>query len=128
MKTWNERLVESMNAAGISGGELARRIGVAQPSVFDWTTGATKSLRTNNLVKVADALGVSPDWLATGKGARDLNGGLPAAPALTPREIGLLALFNGLTASQQDEMMRKFEAEKQRNDALIDELMTKRRA
>lgn len=82
MKTWNERLVESMSAAGISGGELARRIGVAQPSVFDWTTGATKSLRTNNLVKVADALGVSPDWLATGKGSRELSN-VSSAPPLS---------------------------------------------
>lgn len=57
--------------------ELARHCNVAPPSVADWLSGKTKSLDGSNLLKVALFFGVSPDWLATGKGPRHV---LPASP------------------------------------------------
>lgn len=45
------------------------------------------------------------------------------APALTPRQQALLDLFEGLTESQQDELLRSAEAKKQKNDADFEELL-----
>lgn len=126
MENFSDRLKSARKNSGVTQAELAKQVGVSQATIANIENGRNKA--STEVLSLAKILGVSPDWLATGKGVRELNGGLPATPALTPREIGLLALFNGLTASQQDDMMRKFEAEKQRNDALIDELIAKRRA
>lgn len=49
---------------------LARAVGVKQPTVNDWLSGRTKTIRGPILVRVAAALRVSPDWLATGRGQR----------------------------------------------------------
>lgn len=48
--------------------DLARAAGVKPPSVSDWFTGNTKSLKAVPLIKAAEYLGVSPLWLATGEG------------------------------------------------------------
>src|SRR5690625_373195 len=47
---------------------LAEYCGVKPPSVNDWFSGATKSLRGESLVKAAEFLQVDELWLATGKG------------------------------------------------------------
>jgi HTH-type transcriptional regulator, cell division transcriptional repressor len=47
---------------------------------------------------------------------------------MTPRQRALLGLFDGLTESQQDEEIRRLEAQKQSNEAIVSELMNKRRA
>lgn len=48
--------------------ELARLAGVKPPSVSDWFSGQTKSLRGTSLIAVAAALGVNAKWLNTGLG------------------------------------------------------------
>src|SRR5690625_3349560 len=48
---------------------LAEYCGVKPPSVNDWFSGATKSLRGESLVKAAEFLQVDELWLATGKGS-----------------------------------------------------------
>lgn len=47
---------------------------------------------------------------------------------LTPRQQALLGLFEGLTEGQQDEEIRRLEAQKQSNEAIVSELMKKRQA
>jgi phage repressor protein C with HTH and peptisase S24 domain len=58
--------------------DLARAAGIKPPSVSDWFTGKTKSLRGETLLAVARALGVTPEWLNTGRG--------PMRPAGTASE------------------------------------------
>lgn len=60
--------------------DLARAVGVAPPTVNDWLSGKSKSIRGQYLVKVARELGVSPDWLATGRGPMT-----PSPPVHTER-------------------------------------------
>ncbi len=48
--------------------ELARAVGVSGPAVTEWCSGATAKITGDNLLKTARYLGVSPDWLANGKG------------------------------------------------------------
>lgn len=68
MKTLAERLRAALEASGINQSELGRRIGVTRGAVSFWLTSQTASLTGENLVKVASTLGISPAWLATGRG------------------------------------------------------------
>lgn len=47
--------------------ELADKVGISRASVSAWFTGETKALEGANLAKAAEALGVTPHWLATGE-------------------------------------------------------------
>lgn len=59
--------------------DLARAVGVQPPTVNDWLSGKTQSIRSHYLLRVAKELNVSPDWLASGRGTmRPLDQGLTA--------------------------------------------------
>lgn len=49
--------------------KLAEFCGVRPPSVHDWFSGATKSLKGKSLIKAAEYLNVDEMWLATGRGS-----------------------------------------------------------
>ena len=73
MSTLAERLNEALSQAKIaaphkSKSGLARHCGIKSPSVSDWFSGRTKKLEYTNVVKAADYLGVSAEWLQTGEG------------------------------------------------------------
>jgi transcriptional regulator with XRE-family HTH domain len=59
-----------MADAGINQRELARLCDVQPPSVNGWLSGKSKFLRGENLLQAANALNVSDQWLATGKGQK----------------------------------------------------------
>ncbi|EMJ8296038.1 XRE family transcriptional regulator [Klebsiella aerogenes] len=73
MNTLSERLQKAMDDAGLSQAELALRVGVSQPAI--WRLVAGKTNTTRKLVEIAHALGVSPEWLSTGKDTSDQPGG-----------------------------------------------------
>ncbi len=81
MDTLAARLQESMRSHGIkSQSQLARRASVAQSSINRILTrpGYTPSLAT--VTKLADSLGVSAGWLASGQGPAHLPPpGVPSA-------------------------------------------------
>jgi len=64
--------------------ELATRVGISRASVSAWLTGDTQTIEGPNLLKAADALGVDPQWLATGEGQRleEPRAGYGMAPIL----------------------------------------------
>lgn len=64
---------------------FARAVGVVQPSLARWAKGEADPTRTN-LVKIAEASGVSLDWLALGVGDME---GKPLQPV--KHDINLLA-------------------------------------
>lgn len=65
METFGERLMIAMDREGVNQSELAKRIGISQPSVqYLCKTGSG----SKHLTKIAKALNVSADWLATGAG------------------------------------------------------------
>jgi len=77
--TYQERLNTAMTAAGMDTATLAAKLGVSYQAVRKAQDGRSKSMSASNNAAAAAALGVSPDWLATGKGAMR-----PQAPALHP--------------------------------------------
>ena len=60
-----ERVRSARKAAGLSQADLARRIGVSQPAIATWESGVHDPRRVV-MEKLADALSISPEWLAAG--------------------------------------------------------------
>jgi len=58
-----ERIRDARKGAGMSQIDLAKRVGVSQPAVANWESGIHDPRRLM-IAKIAEALQVSPDWLA----------------------------------------------------------------
>jgi transcriptional regulator with XRE-family HTH domain len=61
------RIKESREALGLKQGELARAIGIAQPSLSLLESGRSASPKGETLTELARVLRVSPRWLLTGR-------------------------------------------------------------
>lgn len=62
------RLRHARKIKGLTQVQLAKASGVKQATISEVETGESKSPVGTNLVRLALALQVSPEWLATGKG------------------------------------------------------------
>lgn len=63
-----DRIKLAREKAGLTQKDLADRVGVKPQAVSQWESGKTKSLRGPSLARAAEAMGVSPIWLADGEG------------------------------------------------------------
>lgn len=70
--TFGDRLAAARDAAGMTQGDLARRLGVKLKTLQSWENDVAEP-RANRLSMTAGLLGVSMVWLITGEGE-----GLPA--------------------------------------------------
>lgn len=66
MSTLAERIKERMQIMGLTNAQLAKAAHVKQPTAFNWGSGKTKNIKGEPLLRAAQALGVTPIWLATG--------------------------------------------------------------
>lgn len=73
MSTLADRIKSERKAKGLTQEVLGKIVGVGKSSVSQWENGLTKKMDGTNMVLTAKALGVSPDWLATGKGEKQLS-------------------------------------------------------
>jgi len=62
------RIKQRRKALGLSLEQLAKRIGCSKQTIGGYETGATKTVSMNVLFPLADALDVTPRWLAMGQG------------------------------------------------------------
>ncbi len=97
----HDRIREAREQAGVSQTELARLLGVTRSACSQWESDHGTAPRRERLEQLAGLLGVSFEWLATGKG----NAGIaivepgPAAPADLPADQReLLMLYRRLPA------------------------------
>lgn len=67
MHTLADRITQSRARAGMDPSQLARRVGVKPAAVYQWESGATKSLKAETAIALADVLGVDIVWLVTGR-------------------------------------------------------------
>lgn len=116
MSTLSERVKERMQAMGLNNAQLAAACKVKPPTSFNWASGKTKAIKGEPLLKAAKALGVTPDWLATGKGKAIYDDSAPAASERSPlaylpdpprdkNETELLALFHLLDDDGKKELL-----------------------
>lgn len=115
-----QRLVQVAKQKGISQKELAKKLSVSASTVSDWGSGKTEP-KGPNLIKAAEILGVSVDYLASGSniGAGNVhtnNGAIGNfhAPVnisngserqLSANEIELLHIFTELKAMDQAKVL-----------------------
>ena len=59
-----------MAELGMTQAELARRCHIDRSAVNQWLNGSVKNIRPENLVALADALGLEIRWIITGRGPR----------------------------------------------------------
>lgn len=76
------RIRQARERLGWSQADLARRMHVAQPTVSSWEAGK-KSPRVKIMARLAGILGVSFEWLSTGRGE------------MTP-SVGAVTVHNGI--------------------------------
>ena len=105
-----------MANAGISGRELAHRVGVNDSVVSRWRSGqSTPGLDTCE--RLAEALGVDPMRLAVTAGAIDRRMAgveplpMPPATALRERVRGQLEQIKGLTNETRQALLETFDEE-----------------
>lgn len=63
-----------MKAVGVNNEQLAVACKVKAPTSFHWASGKTKKIKAEPLLLAARLFGVTPDWLATGKGPKFVEG------------------------------------------------------
>jgi len=68
LNTLSSRLLHALDLSGLKQNDLAKTCGTSRAAVSKWFSGQTETLRGDNLVNVARALGVAPEWLSSGKG------------------------------------------------------------
>ncbi len=69
METFADRLKAAISSSGMNQSELARRCGIRSQTINRLLSGDSKLPSSPNLLKIADALGISHEWLANGKPA-----------------------------------------------------------
>ena len=85
-KDMAERIRSSRAALGITQADLAEAVGVTRSAVAQWETGRSGQVGST-LTRLAEVLGVSPDFLLLGSSASDRS------PLLTGDETALLRLY-----------------------------------
>ncbi|QKJ67466.1 helix-turn-helix domain-containing protein [Deefgea piscis] len=111
MSLLSERIKAAMQASGIKSAPLANAAKVTASAVSQWRSGLVKNLDAATCIRAANAMGVSPLWLASGEGqmySADTTKPI-ASPAvmplierlirldldqnITPKEIAALSTF-----------------------------------
>lgn len=65
LKTLSDRLNYAMNEMGMSQGQLAKKAGMAQPTIYRIASG--KAQGSSKILDIAKALGVRAEWLLNGE-------------------------------------------------------------
>ena len=90
-----ERLRAEMERQNLRQSALAKKSGVLAVQINGVLNGKVKSFSADNMVAMAGALGVSVEWLATGKQR-------PAEATLSVREASLIENYRRLSALDQE--------------------------
>lgn len=85
--------------------DVARKVGVSSPTITQWENNQTAP-KGDNLLKVSQVLGCTPDWLVTGKGhPDDIHDNVEAAPRLK----GLVPVISEVQAGHWTEIKTGFD-------------------
>ncbi len=107
MNTLAKRLRYAREQAGLSQSALARRVGIKPQAIQFIEAGQVH--RPRNIVEIAAALGVAPEWLLLGKRRMDVlqvqeASGRYDAAGLSPEAIALARSWMELPLAQRSAM------------------------
>jgi transcriptional regulator with XRE-family HTH domain len=105
VNTIAERIKAVRQERGWSQAQLAEKVGVAQSSIGNIESGVRQ--RPRELVSIAKALNVSPDWLETGKGPKRERVALTVVEQEAPPSVRALVERLAVIAAQQRPTLRK---------------------
>jgi Predicted transcriptional regulators len=105
----NARVRQARKAAGISQSRLAKFLGVTRSACSQWESTQGTAPRRERLEQLASLLGVSYEWLATGKKSKEergvfvvKEGAVPSyRTAMTTDQEELLKLYNVLSIKKR---------------------------
>jgi len=105
MKTLSERIKAQRTSLKLTQSDVAKKIGIARVSYTQWELGETNP-KGENLLKLAQTLHCTPDWLVSGKGRPDdIHDNTEAAPRLK----GLVPVINEVQAGAWTEIKTGFD-------------------
>lgn len=87
-----DRIKQRMQEIGMTQDQLATAASLTQPAIFKLLAGKTK--RTTRLAEISRALGVRPEWLATGIGRKE--------PAANENDQIFLAAYHALPEDEKE--------------------------
>ena len=135
------RIKEIRNRLKLTQAELGKHAGgLSKSAIHQWENGGTKPA-WDALTALRKNLGINPDWVMQGEGSMFLehrqpeaatslepgSDGLPfEGSGLTPQQRAMLGIFERLTSSQKEELMRELEEIKRKNEEIVEELTRKR--
>ncbi|ODN40944.1 helix-turn-helix domain-containing protein [Piscirickettsia litoralis] len=96
---FGERVKQLRKQANITQADLAKKVGVSQPAVASWESGASKTVKPEHLIVISYLFNVSPEWLATGKNKKNQSF-LNQFPNTTRNKLESYAENNNLTIEQ----------------------------
>ena len=100
-----ERFADLLGKKGLKAADISRATGLSSTVFSEWKKGKAQP-KADKLQKIADALGVSMEFLLTGKDPEAFWDGPSDAPALTVEELRILELYRSLPADKQAEVLR----------------------
>lgn len=118
----SNRLKKAIEAKQLKITESAELCGIPYRSMQNYLRGEREP-NADALRLISERLGISADWLLTGRGQMQQNEAVEPSN-LNPREEALLALFNELGEDDQREICRLAEDKKRQHDMIkqIEEL------
>ena len=96
MNTIGERLKHARKKAGLSQVELAKKAGIKQASISELERGSSRS--SGYIVQLANACGVSPEWLASGTESSNRKNWTENSIAPAPPLGGMAPLISWIQA------------------------------
>lgn len=70
MGSLSDRINEAMKAAQVDIADVARACGISYQAAKKWTTGETRRIEADHMLKFSDLTGFDIRWLVTGEGDR----------------------------------------------------------
>lgn len=105
MATVGGRIAAARKASGLTMEQLAARIGVSKSAISQWERGRIDKLSAENLLKLAEALEVSPRWIWLWKDSKGKTIPMGKEAHLEPDESDLVETFKVLEPDFRDELL-----------------------
>jgi transcriptional regulator with XRE-family HTH domain len=122
VKTVGERIAWARKKRGLTQAQLAKAAGVSQSAIGSYEKGHREKPR--ELVAIAGALRVFPQWLDEGKGSWDAD--IAGVPAPTEAELALLIDFRDMPKNDQDELVAEIRLRAERGRAYFNRVLQER--